>query len=226
MQFKLLIVSAFFAASASASTGKLGDAAVITDNPAGASYVATFLNGTVTGSAKFSTAGNRTGVEVSLDLKGFKGATGPYAYHIHEQPVPASGNCNGTLGHLDPYQRGQVVDPCDPKFPATCEVGDLAGKHGKIPNSNGSTLEVYLVFVDNYISTKPGISAFIGNRSIVIHNGVGGRIACANLTVGGVKSPVAPSPSTGPVSPASGASAVTVSGFLGLAAFMVAALAL
>jgi len=227
MQFKLLIASAFFAASASAITGKLGDAAIITDNPAGASYVATLpSNGTVTGSAKFSSTGNGTGVEVSIDFKGFKGATGPYTYHVHDQPVPDSGNCNGTLAHLDPYQRGQV-DPCDPKYPATCEVGDLAGKHGKIPNSNGSTLEVYLVFVDNYISTKRGIGAFVGNRSIVIHNSAGGRIACANLTAVGVKSPSAPSPNGGgPISPSSGASAITVSGLFGLAAFMVAVFAL
>ena len=89
-------------------------------------------------------------------------------------------------------------------------------------------LEVYLVFVDNYISTKRGIGAFVGNRSIVIHNSAGGRIACANLTAVGVKSPAAPSPpnDSGPISPASGASVTTVSGFLGLAAFMVAALAL
>ena len=87
-------------------------------------------------------------------------------------------------------------------------------------------LEVYLVFVDNYISTKRGIGAFVGNRSIVIHNSAGGRIACANLTAVGVKSPAAPSPSNGPISPASGASVTTVSGFLGLAAFMVAAFAL
>jgi hypothetical protein len=52
-------------------------------------------------------------------------------YHIHDQPVPANGNCTATLAHLDPYQRGE--DPlCDASAPQTCQVGDLSGKHGEI----------------------------------------------------------------------------------------------
>jgi hypothetical protein len=58
----------------------------------------------------------------------------PIVYHIHDQPVPADGNCTGTKAHLDPYIRGQKI-PCDPKDPASCEVGDLAGKHGNITRS-------------------------------------------------------------------------------------------
>ena len=67
-------------------------------------------------------------------------------------------------------------------YPATCEVGDLSGKHGTIPSSNDTRLSVRYWFTDNYISTNPGGGAFIGNRSIVIHDAAGGRIACANLT--------------------------------------------
>jgi hypothetical protein len=177
----------------------------------------------VTGSAKFSTTNNRTGVDVHINFHGFKTEIGPFTYHIHDQPVPSSGNCSGTLAHLDPYQRGQA-DPCDPKFPATCEVGDLAGKFGKIPPSNGSILDVYLNFVDNYISTKPGIGAFLGNRSIVIHNASGGRIACANITTGGETS--SPGPSDVPIAPASGAPSVAVSSLLGFAALIATVIAL
>lgn len=55
-------------------------------------------------------------------------------YHIHDAPVPADGNCTGTLAHLDPTQRGEQP-PCDSTKPQTCQVGDLAGKHGKITSS-------------------------------------------------------------------------------------------
>lgn len=49
--------------------------------------------------------------------------------------MPDDGNCNKTLAHLDPYQRGQKPD-CDAGEPQTCEVGDLSGKHGKIEGTN------------------------------------------------------------------------------------------
>jgi len=55
-------------------------------------------------------------------------------YHIHDQPVPADGNCTKTLAHLDPTQRGEIP-PCDPTTPEECQVGDLAGKHGNITTS-------------------------------------------------------------------------------------------
>ena len=52
-------------------------------------------------------------------------------YHIHDQPVPADGNCTATLAHLDPYIRGEIP-PCDNTQPETCQVGDLTGKHGNV----------------------------------------------------------------------------------------------
>ena len=52
-------------------------------------------------------------------------------YHIHDQPVPSNGNCTATLGHLDPFIRGEIP-PCDSTQPATCQVGDLTGKHGNV----------------------------------------------------------------------------------------------
>ena len=52
-------------------------------------------------------------------------------YHIHDQPVPANGNCTATAAHLDPYIRGEIP-PCDNTHPETCQVGDLTGKHGNV----------------------------------------------------------------------------------------------
>ncbi|KAL7272337.1 hypothetical protein RUND412_004857 [Rhizina undulata] len=185
MHYKTLFVSSLLAVVASAqsvTTGALGNAAVVTDNPIGKTYVATFpSNGTVSGTVSFTASSNGTGVEVTVDLSGFVGIEGPFGYHIHDQPVPASGNCNGTLAHLDPYQRGQEV-PCDKAYPATCEVGDLSGKHGAIPNGNGSFIDFHAAYVDLYISTLQGIGAFLGNRSIVIHRPDKSRIICANIT--------------------------------------------
>ena len=121
-------------------------------------------------------------------------------YHIHAAPVPADGNCTGTLAHLDPYIRGEVSPPfsptkqphlthsqtpaCDPKLPQTCQVGDLSGKHGSI---NTTTVGDHYTanYVDNYPATVPGIGAFFGNRSIVIHFANKTRITCANFTMKG-----------------------------------------
>lgn len=45
--------------------------------------------------------------------------------------VPDSGDCDATGAHLDPFERGEMP-PCNPDLPQTCQVGDLAGKHGAI----------------------------------------------------------------------------------------------
>jgi hypothetical protein len=58
-------------------------------------------------------------------------------YHIHDYPVPADGNCTATGAHVDPFVRGEAP-PCDASAPATCQVGDLSGKHGKPTNETFS----------------------------------------------------------------------------------------
>ncbi len=98
-------------------------------------------------------------------------------YHVHEYPVPPNQNCTATGPHLDPEIRGEQP-PCDPTQPQTCQVGDLAGKHG---NVTSSPFQVF--YLDLYQSTIPGTPAYIGNRSIVVHNNQGVRITCANLTM-------------------------------------------
>lgn len=67
-------------------------------------------------------------------------ADGPSSvvYHIHQQPVPDGGNCTATGAHLDPYQRGETPS-CEPAMPQTCQVGDLAGKHGAIVTTKDDT---------------------------------------------------------------------------------------
>jgi hypothetical protein len=57
-------------------------------------------------------------------------------YHLHVNPVPEDGNCTETLGHLDPWIRGETP-ACDPTQPQTCQVGDLSGKYGTM--ASGTT---------------------------------------------------------------------------------------
>lgn len=66
--------------------------------------------------------------------------------------------------------------PCNPAAPATCEVGDLTGKHGKVTSN-----PYFKTYSDDYASTLEGIGAFFGNRSIVIHAANSTRLTCANF---------------------------------------------
>jgi len=99
-------------------------------------------------------------------------------YHIHVDPVPEDGNCTKTLAHLDPFIRGEAT-PCNPEAPATCQVGDLSGKHGAA--ESGTTFED--TYVDPYATLKEGLGAFFGNRSIVLHFANKTRITCANFAL-------------------------------------------
>lgn len=168
-------------------TGELGDALEVLNNPVGVVYKATFPE-----SASFKPAypdgGNIKGEIVAVAEPGGKGvrftvklSNLPQAkldlpYHLHVAPVPEDGNCTKTLAHLDPFIRGEAT-PCDKTAPATCQVGDLSGKHGVIPA--GSEYETS--YVDLYASTLEGIGAFFGNRSVVIHYPNKTRITCANF---------------------------------------------
>lgn len=189
MQFftKSAIAAILFAASAFAVdapaegdptkiTGVNGDAKAYTENPV-KTYVADFSGTKLKGGIIFSSTGKD--IKVEVNLHGFPTEGGPFSYHIHDQPVPEDGNCTLTLAHLDPFIRGQKV-PCDPKRPASCEVGDLAGKNGKIPadTTNGTYLKTY---TDQYITFNEGQGSFIGNRSVVIHTNDTKRYACANI---------------------------------------------
>jgi len=89
--------------------------------------------------------------------------------------VPADGNCSATLGHLDPTDRGEYY-PCNVGAPNTCQVGDLAGKHGNI-----TTSPFVAQYSDAFLSTDPASPAFFGDKSVVIHTANTTRITCANF---------------------------------------------
>jgi hypothetical protein len=95
-------------------------------------------------------------------------------YHIHAEPVPPDGNCDATLGHLDPFERGESP-PCDAALPMTCQVGDFAGKYGAI-----TTSPFIASYTDTFTATGDGQS-FIGNLSVVVHFANATRLTCANF---------------------------------------------
>ncbi|KAK3078813.1 hypothetical protein LTS18_006558 [Coniosporium uncinatum] len=167
-------------AQTSPPTGLLGDAQIVTINPAGASYIALLPNSplnTVRGSLTAITSPSNSGIDVALTLSGLPTEGGPFLYHIHVDPVPADGNCTATLAHLDPFVRGEDP-PCDAARKETCQVGDLSGKYGKI---NGTGLSQS--YTDPDLSLQPGLGSFFGNRSLVIHYANKTRITCANFTM-------------------------------------------
>lgn len=127
-----------------------------------------------------STSGG-SGVNVAVNFTGFpsEASYGPFVYHIHAMPVPADGNCSATMGHLDPTDRGEYY-PCNVAAPDTCQVGDLAGKHGNITMTN-----FVAQYSDAFLSTDPSSPAFFGDKSVVIHTENTTRITCANFMMMG-----------------------------------------
>lgn len=118
----------------------------------------------------------------------------------------------------------------------------MSGKHGAVPDAGGDTSKLcsYLVgrekkrkktnhsavsfsaqYTDYYISTKEGIAAFIGNRSVVIHKAGGGRVVCANITAVSSNVPSGPAV-TAPAAPGSG-SVFGISSVLALGSILAAA---
>jgi hypothetical protein len=138
-------------------TGQLGNAIRNTRNPKGAAYIAEISTGTIKGSV-VAINSDRQGTGFAVNLEGLPLEGGPFSkfslgnpparsltkctvYHIHVAPVPSDGNCTATLAHLDPFIRGEAT-PCQSNRPDTCQVGDLAGKHGKI---NGTSISARCV---------------------------------------------------------------------------------
>lgn len=190
------------------TTGALGNASIVTNNPPGPIYVATlptteFNNpkdprGNVKGTIAAKANPDGIGVSFSVSFSNLPTSGGPFVYHLHDQPVPDDGNCTSTLGHLDPFVRGEVSNSlllfavqqltvqtpiCDATLPQTCQVGDLSGKHGKIESD-----PFVATYSDDFASTLPGIGAFFGNRSFVVHFANKTRISCANFVMADVTS--------------------------------------
>ncbi|TVY47168.1 Cell surface Cu-only superoxide dismutase, partial [Lachnellula occidentalis] len=171
------------------TTGALGNATIISNNPPGVVYVATlptkeFNNpedprGNIKGSVAATANPNGIGVSISVSFSNLPTSGGPFLYHIHEAPVPADGNCTSTGAHLDPFVRGETP-ACDSSLPQTCQVGDLSGKHGKIESD-----PFVATYSDDFASTVQGLSSFFGNLSFVVHFANKTRITCANFALAG-----------------------------------------
>ncbi|KAI8320703.1 Cu,Zn superoxide dismutase-like protein [Martensiomyces pterosporus] len=143
--------------------------------------VAALKGANVTANFRFSVPTKDTeGLKVAIKVKGLKPGVS-YPYHIHVNPVPADGNCTATGGHLDPAKVMSADKPysCDPKNPATtCELGDLAGRHGNI--TIGANGEFSANYTDSLLSFS-GTNSILGH-SVVIHAPDNTRLACANIT--------------------------------------------
>lgn len=105
------------------------------------------------------------------------------AYHIHERPVPESGNCNDTGKHFDKYG---VTDEykCDKSQPQLCQLGDLSGKHGIIAFNPDGSDNSNNAYHDDFLSTSPENIAYFGNLSVVVHRRRDSfRLACGNFAL-------------------------------------------
>ncbi|KAF9163235.1 hypothetical protein DFQ26_002790 [Actinomortierella ambigua] len=115
----------------------------------------------------------KSGLTIKAALAPSKG----YEYHIHEKPVGPNGDCNATLGHLDPDNIGMTTK-CDPATPNKCQEGDLSGKFGEIMGTVSGAIPL-TSYVDKSLAFGNGPRS-IEHHSVVIHNN-GTRIACANI---------------------------------------------
>ena len=106
-------------------------------------------------------------------------------WHVHEYPVPSSGDCAGTGGHFDP----KGVDYAGSVAPPPYEYGDLSGKWGKLNapsavSTNPATKDFFVGTSQGFVTdaTLPlsGPMSVLG-RSIVIHKADGSRWACATI---------------------------------------------
>ncbi|KAH8891011.1 hypothetical protein GQ53DRAFT_594109, partial [Thozetella sp. PMI_491] len=165
---------------------ELGNATIVENNPPGVAYKAVLPDeafdkdafpdgGNVKGEITAVASPNGIGVRVKVRFSNLPKEGGPFPYHIHVDPVPEDGNCTKTLAHLDPYIRGEDI-PCSRNLSQTCQVGDLAGKHGRIDSDPFEAS-----YIEWYASTVDGIGAFFGNRSFVVHFANKTRITCGNF---------------------------------------------
>ncbi|KAJ1911479.1 Superoxide dismutase [Tieghemiomyces parasiticus] len=117
-----------------------------------------------------------SGSAITVNLQGFQPSDqGPFKYHIHALPVPADGNCTATSGHYNPTNIVANTTCVPSNSLATCEIGDLSGKHGSL-NPASSAVPI----VGNYVDSDVSVSSVTG-LSVVIHAANGTRVACANI---------------------------------------------
>ena len=86
------------------------------------------FDGRVKGTVEFQEDKETQSTTVTVKIiSGLTNLTDLYPYHIHQYPVPESGNCTLAGAHLSPngYPDGA---PCDPATAYACQEGDLSGK--------------------------------------------------------------------------------------------------
>lgn len=143
----------------------------------------------ITGKILFSQAKNNpkspTTIFGTLTSKG----NGTYNWHVHTELVEGdsavgskddnyAGRCKSTGGHFDPYLLGPCASLQKPPNPFQCEVGDLAGKHGKLVFEAGQPTTFF--FTDDNLRLSGDEAFSIEDRSLVFHDGAP-RVACASI---------------------------------------------
>ncbi|KAK4547323.1 hypothetical protein LTR36_000979 [Oleoguttula mirabilis] len=161
-------------------------APVATGDPPGAQYMAALPAKDLppNGECVISSAPNGSCAAVTVNLNSLP--AGPLTYFIHTYPIGSNGSCATAGGVLNPYHVPDGV-VCNAAYPQDCMVGDLAGKHGFITGSGFSA-----TYNDCYLSLLSSDPAFVGNRSLVIHDADGTTVACANFTIPGTPSSAQP----------------------------------
>ncbi|KAI1820743.1 superoxide dismutase [Xylaria intraflava] len=169
----------------SETTGLLGDAIPVTNNPPGVVAIAVLpedaftpegLDGNVRGWVQVTTGPDGVGANFEVLFYNLPPDGGPFIYHIHVDPV-VDGNCTNTQAHLDPFIRGESP-PCDATRPETCQVGDLSGKHGAV------TSDPFIAsYHDPFLSVVEGPGSYFLNRSMVFHYANTTRITCSNFKI-------------------------------------------
>ena len=130
----------------------------------------------VVGRINFEEDGSK--VLIKTSFTSLPGSTG-LGYHVHNWPVEytqdPSLRCYEVGGHYDPYGKQLVANystVCR-SDPSKCEIGDLAGKHGKLVKGENMYDDTYGLSLSDFTS--------IIFRSIVIHNANSTRLTCATI---------------------------------------------
>lgn len=140
----------------------------------------------ITGHIEFLAHKGTSTVKVLFHVRGLETQTPVvetgYSYHVHVNPIGASGNCADALGHFNPTNVPNEFK-CDPKDPKACQVGDLSGKHGTMA---AGRQDVRRSYVDDQLRFDQKEFSMVG-RSVVIHGKDAVRLACANIIFYGEK---------------------------------------
>ncbi|CAG8648997.1 1981_t:CDS:2, partial [Paraglomus occultum] len=121
----------------------------------------------VNGFIEFEETGN--GVEISLKFSGgLPDEFGPFPYHVHENPVPPTGDCgpNGVGDHIDLITAPDTFNCSAVQDKSQCQAGDLSGKYGKLVSNNGEVEAK--TYTDPFLKFDSSPKGLL-NRSIVIH---------------------------------------------------------